>query len=75
MKKILSTSTEYQADVIRTYYDGLHGVRTTYCNQSYWRLVPMTTDNIWQEFVLLSVLSGGSANASRTGMHEKDTLY
>jgi hypothetical protein len=37
--------------------------------------LPTSPDNIWQEFVQLSVASGGSANACRTGMHEKDTHY
>jgi len=45
------------------------------CHRMHHQL-PTSPDNIWQEFVQLSVASGGSANARRTGTHEKDsTLY
>jgi len=42
---ILLQST-YWKDVKRTYHDGLHGVRTTYCNQSYFRRVYYNYYNI-----------------------------
>jgi hypothetical protein len=42
----------------------------TECTINYRRLLIL-----WQEFVQLSVASGGSTHARRTGTHEKDTLY
>jgi len=41
----------------------------TECTINYRRLLIL-----WQEFVQLSVVSGGSTHARRTGTHEKDTL-